>query len=41
MLSVWGLFDAKSENYQQLAARHLDVPNAHVYDASNPDARKL
>ena len=39
MLSVWGLFDAKSENYQQLAARHLDVPNAHVYDASNPEAR--
>lgn len=41
MLSVWGLFDAKSENYQQLAARHLDVPNAHVYDASNPEARNF
>src|SRR5581483_8812840 len=39
MLSVWGLFDTKSQNYQQLAARHLDVPNAHVYDASNPEAR--
>jgi len=39
MLSVWGLFDAKSQNYQKLADQHLDVPNAHVYDASNPEAR--
>ena len=39
MLSVWGLFDAKSENYRELAAQHFDVPNAHVYDATNAKAR--
>ena len=39
MLSVWGLFDAKSQNFQQLTQQHLDVPNAHVYDATNPRAR--
>jgi alpha-D-xyloside xylohydrolase len=39
MLSVWGLFDTKSENFRQLAAERLDVPNAHVYDATNPKAR--
>ena len=41
MLSVWGLFDAKSENFQQMTQQHLDVPNAHVYDATNPNARKF
>jgi alpha-D-xyloside xylohydrolase len=39
MISVWGLFDAKSENFQHMMQQHLDVPNAHVYDASNPKAR--
>jgi alpha-D-xyloside xylohydrolase len=39
MISVWGLFDTKSENYRELIARHFDVPNAHVYDATNPKAR--
>lgn len=39
MLSVWGLFDAKSQNYQELSAGNFEVPNAHVYDASNPQAR--
>jgi alpha-D-xyloside xylohydrolase len=39
MLSVWGLFDAKSENFKQLTEQHLDVPNAHVYDATNAKAR--
>jgi alpha-D-xyloside xylohydrolase len=39
MLSVWGLFDTKSQNYRELAAKHLDVPNAHVYDSTNPQAR--
>jgi len=39
MLSVWGLFDIKSQNYQELAAKHFDVPNAHVYDSTNPEAR--
>jgi len=39
MVSVWGLFDTKSENYRELIAQHFDVPNAHVYDATNPKAR--
>lgn len=39
MVSVWGLFDAKSENFQQLAAQHWDVPNTHVYDPTNAKAR--
>jgi alpha-D-xyloside xylohydrolase len=41
MLSVWGLFDTKSENFRQMAEQHLDVPNAHVYDATNPKAREF
>ena len=41
MISVWGLFDAKSQNFQQLTAQKFDVPNAHVYDASNPKAREF
>ena len=39
MLSVWGLFDTKAQNYRELDAQHLLVPNAHVYDATNPNAR--
>ena len=41
MLSVWGLFDTKSENFQLMTQLHLDVPNAHVYDATNPKAREF
>jgi len=39
MLSVWGLFDSKSQNFAEMTKQHLDVPNAHVYDATNPKAR--
>ena len=39
MLSVWGLFDSKSHNFLQMTQQHLDVPGAHVYDATNPKAR--
>jgi alpha-D-xyloside xylohydrolase len=39
MLSVWGLFDPASKNFQEMTAKHLDVPKAHVYDATNPVAR--
>jgi alpha-D-xyloside xylohydrolase len=39
MLSVWGLFDSKSQNFLQMTQQHLDVPDAHVYDATNPKAR--
>jgi len=41
MISVWGLFDVKSETFQKLAAQHLDVPNTHVYDATNAKARDV
>src|SRR6201993_1737655 len=41
MLSVWGLFDSKSQNFLQMMQQHLDVPNAHVYDATNPKAREF
>jgi alpha-D-xyloside xylohydrolase len=39
MISVWGLFDATSQNFQTIASQRWDVPNTHVYDASNPKAR--
>ena len=39
MISVWGLFDPNSKNFQELAAQKFDVPRAHVYDATNPAAR--
>jgi len=39
MLSVWGLFDTKAENFKLLEAQNFLVPNAHVYDATNPKAR--
>ncbi len=41
MISVWGLFDVKSETFQKLSAQHLDVPNTHVYDATNAKARDV
>jgi alpha-D-xyloside xylohydrolase len=39
MISVWGLFDTKAHNYHELETQHFLVPNAHVYDATNPRAR--
>ena len=39
MISVWGLFSAESENFKTIAARHWDLANAHVYDATNAKAR--
>lgn len=39
MISVWGLFDPSSENFQTIKASHFDVADAHVYDATNPKAR--
>jgi alpha-D-xyloside xylohydrolase len=41
MISVWGLFDPESQTFQELSAQHLDVPNTHVYDATNAKARDL
>jgi alpha-D-xyloside xylohydrolase len=41
MISVWGLLDPGSETYKELEAKHLLVPDAHVYDASSPEARDI
>jgi alpha-D-xyloside xylohydrolase len=41
MISVWGLLDPASETFKTLDAQHLLVPEAHVYDASNPIARSI
>ena len=39
MLSVWGMLNTKAQNFQELVSKHFDVPNAHVYDSTNPLAR--
>jgi alpha-D-xyloside xylohydrolase len=39
MLSVWGLFDPAAKNFATMVEHHFDVPDAHVYDATNPAAR--
>ncbi len=41
MISVWGLLDPKSETYKILDAKQELVSGAHVYDATNPDARNI
>jgi len=41
MISVWGLLDAQSQTFAQVTAQHLDVPNAHIYDPTNPKARDV
>jgi alpha-D-xyloside xylohydrolase len=41
MISTWGLIDPAAETYKTLDAAHLFVPDAHVYDASSPQARKI
>jgi len=41
MISTWGLLDPGSETYKKMDAAGLLIPNAHVYDASNPQARDL
>lgn len=39
MISVWGLLDPRSETFKEMDPKHLTVPDAHVYDATNPAAR--
>jgi alpha-D-xyloside xylohydrolase len=39
MISTWGLFDPKADNFKSMIAQHYDVHDAHVYDATNPRAR--
>jgi alpha-D-xyloside xylohydrolase len=41
MISVWGLLDPASDTYKTLEGKHLNVPGAHVYDATNPEARDI
>ena len=41
MISVWGLLDPESETYKILDAKHLLISDAHVYDASSPEARDI
>ncbi|KAA6462126.1 DUF5110 domain-containing protein [Acidobacteria bacterium AB60] len=41
MISVWGLLDPKSETYRVLDEKHELIPTAHVYDASNAEARDI
>ena len=41
MISLWGLLDPASETYKILDTKNMLVPNAHVYDATNPAARDI
>jgi alpha-D-xyloside xylohydrolase len=41
MISNWGLIDPASDTYKKLEAENLFVPNARVYDATNPKARDV
>ena len=41
MISVWGLLDPDSETYKILDRKHELVSDAHVYDATNPEARDI
>ncbi len=38
MLSVWAMFDPKSQNFQQMKALGLTIPDTTDYDATNPAA---
>lgn len=39
MISVWAKFDLRSHNYQEMKSRGFIVPDADIYDATNPAAR--
>ncbi len=39
MISVWGLMDTTSKNYQEIRRRDFEIPGTHVYDPTNPAAR--
>ncbi len=39
MISVWGLMDVESENYQEIKKRGYEIVGTHVYDPTNPAAR--
>ncbi|MFZ0744933.1 MAG: TIM-barrel domain-containing protein [Terracidiphilus sp.] len=39
MISVWGLMDTTSKNYQEIKRRGFEIPGTHVYDPTNQAAR--
>jgi alpha-D-xyloside xylohydrolase len=39
MLSVWGMMDAESKNFKEIAQRGMEIEGTHVYDPTNPAAR--
>jgi alpha-D-xyloside xylohydrolase len=39
MISVWAKFDPGSRNFHEMKQRGFIVPNADIYDATNPAAR--
>ena len=41
MISTWGLIDPAADTYKKLDSEGLLIPNAHVYDASNPKAQDI
>jgi alpha-D-xyloside xylohydrolase len=41
MISVWGLLDPRSNTYSALNKENLLISDAHVYDASSPQARDI
>ncbi len=41
MISAWAMMDPNSSNFKQMIQKGFDVPGAHVYDPTNPGARKF
>ncbi len=41
MISTWGMMDPAAETFKKLDATHLLLKDAHVYDASSPEGRKM
>ena len=39
MISVWGLMDTTSKNYQEIKRQGFEIPGTHVYDPTNQAAR--
>lgn len=39
MISVWGLMDDTSKNFQEIKRRGYEIGDTHVYDPTNPAAR--
>lgn len=38
MVSVWGVFDTSTKNYQEMKAKGFIIPGTTDYDPTNPDA---